>query len=222
MAGRRRRPKIRGPYEREQVKGLPPRYWGDFRFLGGKQEPLRAAGEQFATTDPVIAAQVFAARLTELTDGIGCGPGAARRRGTIARGVIEYLLQVRAGSQATTSWLDQVGICLQRAVAFFGADRQLGAINPRDVARWVTHLRCQDSGRGGKFRAETVRKHVQALSGLFKLAQRDGWAAQGWNPVSLLLKHERPGRDPSPNVWLAVHDAARLLEAARTYRPGNN
>jgi len=46
-----------------------PRAWGDFREYAaqlGKREPLVAPGESRATTDPVLAQSLFAARLAEL------------------------------------------------------------------------------------------------------------------------------------------------------------
>jgi integrase len=106
-------------------------------------------------------------------------------------------------------------------VKFFGADKQLRAIKARDVAAWITHLRQEVTTRGKGFSEETIRKHVHALSALFTMAQREEWVPQGYNPVSLLTRDERPGRDRSPDKWLEVHEAAALLEAARTYRPGS-
>lgn len=221
MAPRKKRPKVRGPYWRKQRDGSPARAYGDFRFLGGKREPLCPPGESFATTSEVDAARLYAVRLADLSEGTGrASPVTVKRHGTMARAVTQYVEHRRAGSKATPNWLNQTANFLGRAVAFFGADRQLRTIAAGDVAAWVVHLRSQESGRGGTFGEESIRKHLAALFGLFRRASREGWAPKGYNPVSELEKDERPGRDPSPDVWLEVHDAARLLEAARTYRPG--
>ena len=221
MVARRKRPKSRGPYWRKQRDGSKPRAWGDFRFLGGKREPLCAPGESFATTSEVEAASLYATRLAELSTGVPATDN-AKRQGTMSYAVADYVRHRRAGSKATANWLRQSEIFLGRAVAYFGPDRRLRAISPDDVAGWVVHLRGQDSGRGSRFSEETIRKHVHALPGLFRRAQRAGWVPLGYDPVAMLEADELPTPAESPNVWLEVHDAAKLIEAARTYRPGKN
>ncbi|MEP7097827.1 MAG: site-specific integrase [Dokdonella sp.] len=96
------------------------------------------------------------------------------------------------------------------------------ALQADDVAVWLDELRAPASGRNRRYREETIRKHMNALAGLFRRAQRAGWVPQGFNPVSLLEGDERPFREPSPTPWLEIPEAAQLLEAARTYRPGAN
>ena len=62
----------------------------------------------------------------------------------------------------------------------------------------------------------TLRHHLNALSGVFKRAASEGYVPPGYNPVAAML--EKPTGTPREARWLEVHDAALLLEAARTYR----
>ncbi|MGH7582349.1 MAG: tyrosine-type recombinase/integrase [Gemmatimonadales bacterium] len=212
----RKVPKTRGPYWRKRKAG-PPRAYGDFRFLGAGQEPLVAPGEKFATTDPVTASQLYATRLAVLSDGSTPRPIAAKRQGSISATVTEFFAHRRKHIAVTEAWIANQEIMLGRAVRFFGADREMRNIRPDDVLEWVAALREEETCRGTHFRGESLRKHIHTLAELFSRAQRTGAVPPGYNPVSLLEKNERPQADPSPNVWLEVDDAARLLEAARTY-----
>ena len=216
----------RGPhiYWRTRSGGVA-RAYGDFRGLtGGTREPLKAPGSAVATADPIQAQEVFARRLRELTDLADHRPVAptCSRRMQLAEAVAKYLEHRRRQGRAADTWIDSVELMLGRAVRFFGATRTLGSLRADDVAEWLVDLRSPGEGRSRGFREETVRKHMNALAGLFSRAQRVGWVSQGHNPVSLLESDERPVREPSPTQWLEVHDAARLLEAARTYRPSPN
>jgi integrase len=220
---KRKRGSNRGPhiYWRTRRGGVA-RAYGDFRGIpGGTREPLKAAGSAIGTADLIQAQEIFARRLRELTEFAGtreASPTGARRM-TLGGAVASYLEHRRRQGRATASWIESVELMLGRAVRFFGATRALGSIRADDVAGWLVDLRSPGEGRMRQFREETVRKHMNALAGLFSRAQRAGWVPQGCNPVSLLEKDERPTREPSPTEWLEVHDAARLLEAARTYRP---
>ncbi|MDX2206032.1 MAG: site-specific integrase [Gemmatimonadales bacterium] len=201
-------------------KSGPPRAYGDFRPIGGK-EPLKAEGERFATTDPMLAQVLFGERLKAIRAGVATSPR-ARPRGELAKLAAQYVLTRRSGSRATAAWLDQTETFLGRAVEYFGADRSPASIEPDHVAAWVVHMRSEDSVRGRRYSEETIRKHLHGLSGFYRLAQRRKWVPMGYNPVGLLEDYERPGRDPSPDNWLEVHEAAALLEAARSYRAGKH
>ena len=102
--------------------------YGDFRFMGGKREPLCATGESFATTDPVLASQLFAARMASLSDGNKASTAVSKRHGVISRAVEHYLSLRRKSSRATAAWLDQTEGFLERAVTFFGTERHLRTI----------------------------------------------------------------------------------------------
>ena len=82
-------------YWRTRSDGAP-RAWGDFREYaaqGGKREPLVASGESRATTDPVLAQSLFAARLGELASARENETRAesVRKKPTIAEVVKEHI-----------------------------------------------------------------------------------------------------------------------------------
>lgn len=209
----------RGPHIVWRRRGDgPPRAYGDFRGMpGGRREPLRPAGSTRATSDPVEAQALFAARLRALTDGAG---DRSDRRTSLGEAVWGYLDHRRRQSRVTPAWLDATEGMLGRAVRHFGPRRVLASIRADDAVTWLGELRSPAAGRGRAYSEESIRKHMNALAGLFRRAQRAGWVPQGMNPVSLLDADERPGREPSRTAWLEVPEAARLLEAARNYRPG--
>jgi len=107
-------------------------------------------------------------------------------------------------------------IFLGRAVAFFGAERRLGSLTADDVLAWLDHLRTLKV-RGKLLSEGSLRHHLNALSGLFRRAQRRRYVPQGFNPVALLERDERPCVARARTPWLEVPEAARLLWAARTY-----
>lgn len=215
----------RGPhlFWRRRKSGVP-RAYGDFRGLpDGGREPLAAPGTSTATTDPVLAQELFARRLRELTaEGSGTGRSLADRGITIGAAVGRYLDHRRRQGRVTPEWIVATENMLGRAVAFFGPTKALASIRPDDVAAWLDELRAPTKRRNCRYREETIRKHMNALAGLFRRAQRADWVPQGFNPVSLLESDERPVREPSRTPWLEVPEAAALLEAARTYRTGAN
>ena len=115
------------------------------------------------------------------------------------------------GQPITVQWLAAVKQHLARAVEYFGATRALGSIIPDDVVGWVAHLR--QSGFGGG----SQRQHINSLSNLYTRAIRQG--VVGANPVTMLLPREKPKARARPAKWLEVHEAALLLETARTFKP---
>jgi len=117
------------------------RYWGDFRDLGGAGESLIPNGENYATADLDVATKPASDRVTELEQ---------RRRNRAILGVDRtakpkefcgYHLERKAeSSEVTDCWLEETEKRFERAVDFFGADRDLHTIAPRDVQDWATHL----------------------------------------------------------------------------------
>jgi integrase len=113
---------------------------------------------------------------------------------------------------------------LGRAVAFFGAERRLGSIDVQDVVEWIQFLR---EVRFRRSRAKdsperplsdgTIRHRINALSNLFRRAQRWKYVPIGYNPVALLERGERPAIPKSSTAFLEVPSVALLFEAARTY-----
>ncbi len=200
------------------------RYWGDFRDLGGGQEPLRPEGEGWATTDIDVADRLAADRVEELKK------KAVERRESFLRGEPEPVTSLAAyaethlivkatesgkgGEKLSKSWLVQAERHLGLACDFFGSDIELSAITPRDLNRWVAHLRKQPNHRGGTLSDGTIRAYLNSLSNLYARAVADGHTQR--NPVADMYKK------PTPQVhepeYLEPEEAALLLESARTYQ----
>jgi integrase len=189
------------------------------RDLGGKQESLIPPGERRATSDPDIAAVLAARRLKEFE---------AERRGRIILEIrprakladfarLHLIKKARAG-RVTDQWLESTEKHLERATAFFGADRNLESISTTIVQEWTAHLQSMSNGRGGTMSDGNVRHHLNSLSNLFRRAQAENHVPPGYNPVAALME-KPPAHTPQEAKWLEVHDAALLLEAARTYDP---
>jgi integrase len=216
----RRRQRI---YWRE--RGGARRAYGDFRDyadVGGGLQALVVPGEQRAATDPHAAEVLAAQRLNEL-DALR----ARRRAGalhqlpkqvTLATFAGEHLVKKAEAGKVTARWLEENQHFLSRAAAYFGAERDLSSITVDDVTRWAGRLlHSRPTGRRSRaMSGGTVRHHLNALSNLFRRAQAEGYVPPGYNPVAAML--EKPTARRQEAKWLEVHDAALLLEAARTHR----
>lgn len=207
-------------YWREQ--GGERRAYGDFRDfrdVGGGREALKVKGAKRATTDPDVAADIAAARVKDLE---------RRRRSRQLLGVEKeatlkafaaHHLQRKAKSGRTSlRWMEQTEQKLRTAVAHFGADRDLMAIRVEDVQMWADALAQEKEGRGGRPRSPgTVRHYLNVLSNLYTRAASEGCVPPGFNPVAAMM--DKPIAERREASWLEPHDAALLLESARTYRP---
>jgi integrase len=204
-----------------RVRGGSRRAYGDFRDLadvGGKLEPLIPPGERYATTDPDVAMRLALRRLEELEAG-------RKRRlitgradvATLAAYSRDYLIAKKKSGQATDAWLDACQEFLERAVAFFGADRPLEGIRVSEVRAWSAVLLTTKSKWDRPFSPESVRRHLFTLSNLYRFAQEAELVPPGFNPVAAFT--EKPPRPQREAKWLEVPDAALLLEAARTLPP---
>src|SRR5215469_2759825 len=190
------------------------RAYGDLRAyadVGGGREALVAFGEKLATADPAIA-QVLLAKRIEALEG--------RRRGRafgapdpvdLAGYARDHLVKKAQAGKVTDQTLTASELHFQRAVAFFGAGRDLGAIDVEQISAWVAHLKAAGFGGG------TIRHHLNTLSNLYRRAQAEKKVPLGYNPVA--AHPEKPTGLKREARWLEVHDAALLLEAARTWRP---
>lgn len=183
----------------------------DYADVGGSQEALREPGQRRATSDPDVAAQLLADRLSALE--------LARRNHKTAgrRGVVQladyasrHLVAKAKAGKATERWLASSELFLTRAAEYFGANRELASIEVANVRRWAEHLGQQMTGG-------TVRHHLNTLSNLFRHAVNDGLLAAGYNPVRDLL--DKPSAKRAEARWLEVPDAALFLESVRTYKP---
>lgn len=212
--------------KRSRVYWRSGRAWADFRDhadAGGRLEPLTALGERLATKDADVAQALVAARLTEL-DALRHGRALhGRARGTaLAAYAAEHLVKKAKAAKVTRDWLAMAELFLQRAVDFFGADRDLEAITVEDVQAWVTHLsttkyvprKAKADAKGRSLSSGTVRHALNALSNLYRRAQSEGKVPPGFSPVAAMM--EKPSGVKREARWLEVPDAAFLLEAART------
>ncbi|MHB1194789.1 MAG: tyrosine-type recombinase/integrase [Longimicrobiales bacterium] len=190
----------------------------DFADVGGGREALVADDEKLATTDPDIAAQLTADRVKELE---------GRRRNKVLLGFEKeatlkafashhLLAKARAGS-TSRRWMEASQKLLQEAVDFFGEDRMLTAVRVEDVRAWAEHLGVQKGRKAQQVSGGTIRHRLNVLSNLYRRAASEGYVPPGYNPVGALMDKPAPSR--SEAHWLEVHDAALLLESARTYRP---
>ena len=198
------------------------RYYGDFRDLGGSLEALIPHGSRQATTDLDEANDIVARRVRELTEirdraaiGIIPDPADARRR-YLKAFAAEHLVEKARAGEVTDGWLALMEQRLKEAVAFFGAERDLESITPKDVKAWATWLG-KRPGRGGKsLSPASVRAYLNALSNLYTRALADDLVTA--NPVAKMIDKPSKRRTAEAN-FLDVPEVALLLEAARLYRP---
>lgn len=197
------------------------RWWADLRAfsdVGGRREPLVAAGESVSTTDRAIAEKLLSDRVAELHE---------RRRNrtllgiegqvTLAEFASRHLVQKAISQRFTEKWLQETEHRLRLAVEYFGTDRVLDSISVKDVQGLSNWLQRRPNQRGGTLSPGTVRHHLNALSNLFRRAQSESVVASGHNPVASLI--DKPTGGEGEAAWLEVHDAALLLETARIYTP---
>jgi hypothetical protein len=169
--------------------------------------------------DPVVAQTLFAGRLAELAAARENDTKAEpiRKKPTMAEVVKEHIAAREREPSVTPGWVAAVSGFLGRAVTFFGSERRLGAITTDHVLEWIDWLRLVKTPGGGTLSEGTVRHHLNALSNLYRRAQRRRYVGPDYNPVALLDAHEKPVGAPSETRCLEVPEAALLLEAARTY-----
>ena len=199
--------------------GDEKRAYVDLRDLGGGRKALKVDGEKRGTTDPDIATELAARRVKELE-------GQKRRKVILGVERVEglksfaalHLLQKAKGGKVASRWIEQTQRKLETAITFFGPDRDVASISTADVQKYANHLQTISNGRGGTLSTGSQRHYLNALSNLFRRAESEGVVAPGYNPVAALM--EKPSGNPAEASWLESHDAALLLESARTYRPG--
>lgn len=205
-------------------RGGARRAYGDFREfrdVGGGQEALVVPGEKGATTDPRLA-EVLAAKRLEQLDGLR-----ARSRDRAVHGLpkdaalaafaSDHLVKKSRAGRVTAGWLEETEHHLNRAIAHFGAERELSTITVADVTQWASELlESRPSGRRRPTMSPgTARHHLNALSNLYRRAQAEGCVVPGYNPVAAML--EKPVGRRREAEWFEVPDAALFLEAARRY-----
>jgi len=206
---------------REQ--GGARRAYGDFRDyadVGGKREALLVPRDRLATSDANLAEVLAAKRLAELNRLRAQRQAGAvhdlPKRTTLPAFAREHLIAKAKAGKTTEDWVAETEHCLARAIEHFGSERDLSTITAADVRRWTELLQSVPNGRGATLSGGTVRHHLNALSNLYRRAQAEGFVTPGYNPVAALL--EKPSAQHHEARWLEVHEAALLLEAAKSYR----
>lgn len=195
--------------------GDAKRAYADFRDyadVGGRREALVPKGGKRATDDATIATVLVAARLADLE---------RRRRARVLEGTErsttlevfarEHLIAKKKSGRFTERWLESAELQLDRAIVFFGADRDLSSINVADVRSWSEKL------QAGGLAGGTARHHLNSLSNLYRRAQAEGCVVPGYNPVAALL--EKPSARREEARWFELPEASLILEAARGYKP---
>src|SRR2546425_590969 len=190
----------------------------DYADVGGGREALVAEGEKLATANETTA-QVLLARRLEQLDAARRGRAlhGETRQVTLADFAASHLVAKAESQKFTEHWLEVTEKCLDRAIDFFGADRDLASIAVADVRRWTNDLLATPNGRKGTMSASSVRHHLSCLSNLYKRARAERVVPSGYDPVGDFDEKPSPARGEAK--WLEIPDAALLLEAARTYRP---
>ena len=205
----------RGPRIYTRQQGGELRHYGDFRSYGGKQEALIAEGDALATTDPLIAQQLFSDRLKQIQEQkrnkqlLG-----VRRVAALQEYASSHLVKKAKAGSVTDASVAANEKFLTLAVGFFGAERDVASIQVEDVQRYAEYLAALPNGRGGSLGPGTQRHYLNALSNLFRRAQAEG-VTRGVNPVAALM--DKPSARPAEAGWLEVWEGALLLESARTY-----
>lgn len=221
MSDKPKVPRTRRTKARSRVywrgEGADRRAWGDFRDVGGKREALVASGDTRATRDPIIAEHLVGERLKELL-------GAKRdrvfgKKAAVPLGayVAQHLIDKAKSGKYSASWLADSERMLQIAIDHFGATRDLVTIAVSDTKGYVDVLRTRSNGRGGTLGGGAIRHHLNVLSNVFETAQSVERIDLGYNPIARLI--DKPEGQPEEAKWLHVHEAALLLESARTYVP---
>jgi integrase len=211
-----------------RTRGGVARAYADFRDyadVGGGREALIPDGYSSATSDPDVALALLAKRLKELD---------SKRRGLILHGeqrqttlyeiaALDLRIKVENGD-LRPGYAEIREKQLRRVFSILGGERdpECRQLNPNgvtvaDVRRVISVLRQVENGRGGRYSEQTVLHHLNALSSAFRRAASEGFVAPGFNPVGALQEKPAPGQDEAR--WLEVHEAALLLESARTYIP---
>jgi len=195
------------------------RAWADFRdyaFVGGGREPLVPDGAKYATPKADVAARLVAERLNELQ---------ALRLNQELSGecfqpslgwFAQHHLDLKADEGTSAGHLDNVRVYLKVAVDYFGAERDLRSIRPRDVRTWLDSLRKRQGRSGKPISNATRRKYLNALSDLYARAVSDEFTDK--NPARDLYSQSKPKPERRKARYWEPDEVAALLEAARTMR----
>lgn len=204
-------PARRRLYTRDQ--GGRRRYYGDFRDyadVGGGREALCPPGLRVAVTSRRVAEELVRQRLVELDERrVRRVAGRPEPVGLEAAASAHLVKKAQAG-KVTDQALAASELQLKRAIAHFGAERELASIDVAAIGGWIAALRADGFG------SSTIRHHLNSLSNLYRRAASENVVSLGYNPVTAYP--DKPSDPRREARWLEVDEAALLLAAARTYR----
>jgi integrase len=237
---RRGRHRARGPLiqERWSARTRLVYLYGDFRQyadVGGKVEPLSPPGTRRATSDPAIAARLYADRVERYLElraqaarsiSASIADSAARQASELVTATaaksqgqrirLSAMIEVhltrkalpRSGKRASTVRED--GKCLAVVRRIIG-DPFVDEITPQSCDAFVlTREREPGVRRGTTIAARTIINELHSLSNLMKRAIAMGYIAE--NPVRRMA--EKPAVPQTEAEFLTTEEAARLLDAA--------
>jgi hypothetical protein len=147
--------------------------YGDFRKyadVGGKREALKQEGMSVPTTDSDTALAVYLRRVRELKmkrEDRGLFGVTVEERG-LAEYAAHHLEEKARSGRVTEDHLAISEHYLRRAVEFFRGGRPLSGISTPNVQEFVGHLQTTGNGRGGTLSGGSIRKHLNALSNLYR------------------------------------------------------
>jgi hypothetical protein len=104
---------------------------------------------------------------------------------TISLYARDYLIAKKRAGKVTDGWIAACEDFLERAVAFFGAQRPLEQIRVSDVRAWAVHIQTLKGKTGRTLGPETARRHLFALSNMYRFAQEEELVPPGsirWRP----------------------------------------
>jgi integrase len=178
-----------------------------------------------ATSDREVAEKLLADRVSELlgkrshSERVAAGIEKRPVPGLKAFASTHLVAKAKAG-KVTDDWLGRTEQKLGLAAEFFGAKRALDSIEVTDVQAWLAWLQERPGRRGNRaLSAGALRHYLNNLSNLYRRAQAERIVPPGYNPAGAML--EKPTAKREEARWLEVHEAALLLESARTYKPTN-
>ena len=198
------------------------RYYGDFRGfrkVGGRYEALKPPGERCGTMDRDVAMKLLTDRVAHLEE---------RRRDKYLLGrtktatLADYTIHhLRVKARSGKVRYETVAVHHRELALFMsqvGADRPLESITTEDIQDYDAYL-CTLPGLYGRTLSGQSRRHyLNAISGLYRRAQSEGYVPPGYNPVAAMI--DKPCGRQLEARWLEVHEGALLLEAARVFRGG--
>ncbi len=178
--------------------------------IGGHRVALVPPGQTRATTDPDVAAALFAELVTDYQKQQLRGIHGIAAPIGLATYASDHLVRKAQAGKVETQSLATNQLHLERACDYLGADRELATIEVEDVAGWIARLR--DDGLS----SSTIRKHLNSLGNLFVRAGAEKKVPLGYNPVRAYP--DKPADGKQEAHWLEIDEAALLLESARTLK----